>query len=660
MGIPFWRKGALARVNRPAITEKPVPNDVTAVYVDANSVFHTAARHLYEVNGRLDIQRPVDAKELCDLIIYCFETIINHYGPSEVVVISVDGVVPMTKIQQQKERRYESGVLLEEEGYNSTFITPGTNFMITLDEALTAWADSVQRSTVKLYKHVKKIVYSSHLDYGEGEHKIMQHMRQYPLKGTQVVYGNDSDLLLLALTLNTPGLYVCKDTVDLFDLVGRRIKTDKDDPVNIDELRLGLMAQLGEDKSKVDGFIFACTLLGNDFLPRSPLFANIADGISTLITLLAEMDDDVLSLNGLRQLFLSLTALESFQTPERRDLPANMHNLTRHVQKRHVFVNERMGIRYLTFRSPILDAVSAYEDPSNKDTVFPILWYAKMFPLVTLVSTAVGSACLEYIRGLYWVSSYYREGQHSMTWLWYYPHHYAPLLSDISRVLEYLTLDEFQSLTKVSPSPGERKFTPLHQMLAVMPWQSRRFVPASLVEAFYNASSTVIDMMPITVVVDLELTEAAHQGKVLVPFARHYDIMYYVSEQDFPPTMLASLSYKGPLTRTHLPPPGARRVAQRVEIPAMQRETKSEEQLEVRDPKSVPAALERGLAVEARGRGARGRGGGRGDRGGDISRGGRGGDRGGVPRGGGRGGFEPFRGGQKTFYRTEGKDIVRR
>jgi len=671
MGIPFFRKGLLVRVDRSSIDETPVPDDVKAIYIDANSIFHTAARHLYDVNGRFDSQKAADVKEACELIIRCFETVINYYGPTEVVYISVDGVVPMTKIQQQKERRYESGAMLQEGGYNSTFITPGTGFMIALDEALSTWVDGVQRSTTRLRRRVKRFVYSSHLDPGEGEHKIMEYMRANDKQvGTQIIYGNDSDLLLLALALNVPGLYVCKDTVDLYDAAGGRIKTDGEKPINIDELRLGLVDHLRGDR--VDDFIFACTLLGNDFLPRSPLFANIADGIATIITLIAE-GNTLGTLDGMVEFFRTLSALESFQTVEERELPANMHNVLRHVQKRHVFVNNRAGVSYLTFRSPIMDAVALYEDPAQKDSALPLLWYAKMFPLTDEVSSAVGLACLEYIRGLYWVSSYYRSGQSSVTWLWFYPYHYAPLLSDLDRVLAYLTPEEFQSLTKVSPVPEERKFTPLHQMLSVMPWQSVHLLPVPLPEMFYNSTSLLIDMMPIDVTVDLELTEAAHQGKVIVPFARYYDIMHYVSLREFPSVLLSSLSYKGPLTRLDTRPsiPEQRRAPR--DAPVVEQKVSEEGDVEeLRDSKSLPPALERRLPPEERGRGrGRGRGdtfGGRGGRGdtfgggrGDTFRGGRGdtfrGGRGDTFRGG-RG--DTFRGGQKASYRTEGKDVVRR
>jgi len=84
------------------------------------------------------------------------------------VIIAFDGVPPMAKIKQQRERRYKSWMMPGKPGWNTLQITPGTSFMTYLDKVL--------------HKHFAK--YAAKYDYfklstsvepGEGEHKIFEY-----------------------------------------------------------------------------------------------------------------------------------------------------------------------------------------------------------------------------------------------------------------------------------------------------------------------------------------------------------------------------------------------------------------------------------------------------------------------------------------------------
>lgn len=67
-----------------------------------------------------------------------------------------------------------------------------------------------------------------------------------------------------------------------------------------------------------------------------------------------------------------------------------------------------------------------------------------------------------YLEGLYWVLTYYHKGCGS--WTWFYPYLYAPLASDLVKLGDY----------SVSFQQG-RPFTPLLQLLSVLPPQSGTF-----------------------------------------------------------------------------------------------------------------------------------------------------------------------------------------
>jgi 5'-3' exoribonuclease 1 len=170
-----------------------VTDKVEGLYLDANSIIHVATQYL-----EFDGLSPVKMEQCCQLVVFLIRTIVNHYKPRGVLYIAVDGVVPMTKIQQQRERRYESAMTTKSLEYTGSFITPGTLFMQALNEHLIQFVDDKG----SLDMHVDVVIYSSYLVPGEGEHKIMDYIRSRSLKpenGANVIFGNDADLILLAL-----------------------------------------------------------------------------------------------------------------------------------------------------------------------------------------------------------------------------------------------------------------------------------------------------------------------------------------------------------------------------------------------------------------------------------------------------------------------------
>jgi 5'-3' exonuclease len=79
--------------------------------------------------------------------------------------------------------------------------------------------------------------------------------------------------------------------------------------------------------------------------------------------------------------------------------------------------------------------------------------------------------------GIQWVLHYYYRGVTS--WSWYFPHHYAPMMSDLVD-LESVQLDF---------SMG-RPFRPFEQLLAVLPPASMKHLP----EAFHVRESLSLSL----------------------------------------------------------------------------------------------------------------------------------------------------------------------
>lgn len=69
-----------------------------------------------------------------------------------------------------------------------------------------------------------------------------------------------------------------------------------------------------------------------------------------------------------------------------------------------------------------------------------------------------------FIEGLHWVLEYYYRGVAS--WTWFYPHHYAPMISDM------VAIHDFEVAFQLG-----KPFLPFQQLLGVLPSASFKLLP---------------------------------------------------------------------------------------------------------------------------------------------------------------------------------------
>ena len=124
----------------------------------------------------------------------------------------------------------------------------------------------------------------------------------------------------------------------------------------------------------------------------------------------------------------------------------------------------------------------------------------------------------EYVKGLCWVLRYYygtNEGKALPnagvpSWTWYYPFHYAPPASDLIGLVRLEKACRGMTL-------GE-PFSPLMQLMAVLPPQSAHALPGPLRELMTTATSPIADFYPTTFKQDLNGAHAAWKAVPLLPF----------------------------------------------------------------------------------------------------------------------------------------------
>lgn len=92
-------------------------------------------------------------------------------------------------------------------------------------------------------------------------------------------------------------------------------------------------------------------------------------------------------------------------------------------------------------------------------------YYRSKMDYSNITKDQLKDQALGYVRAIQWNLHYYYHG--CASWSWYYPHHYAPYLSDIAKhAHEYE--HEFDPSTP---------FLPFQQLLAVLPAASRHCLP---------------------------------------------------------------------------------------------------------------------------------------------------------------------------------------
>ena len=303
------------------------------LYMDCNSLIYDAVKNspTYDKTKKIDYE-----KELINMVCKKIDYYVESLKPRKRVFIAFDGVAPVAKLTQQRDRRYKSWYTAQlqrefegkeyKESWNTSAITPGTNFMKELNETVMNYYMAKNRTTIVGPEYIV----SSSSEVGEGEHKIFEYMRKYPEYHNPpdmvtLVYGLDADLIML--TLNhlhiTPNLYLFRETPEFIKSIDSTLDANTDYLLDIPELAASIVkyihnygetsktqqtplageyGKIGinlENNSKLDitsemmtnrikDYIFICFLLGNDFLPHFPALNIRTVGIDVILNVYRE------------------------------------------------------------------------------------------------------------------------------------------------------------------------------------------------------------------------------------------------------------------------------------------------------------------------------------------------------------------------------------
>ncbi len=257
--------------------------DCDHLLIDFNSIVHVTSQFLLakEKKNPNITKEEFEIRLIEDVGKYIEDLIINNLEKLSLktITICVDGVPTMSKIYEQKKRRYMGDILSRMNALPSTFswsrnnISPGTDFMNNLMEYLNSsiFEDKIKKICVNL----KKLTVSDINEMGEGEMKIMNYIdnliKTYK-SDKYLVYSPDSDVIILLLLKS---IY----NIDIFMLRYDQQLSTEELPVyslidinhfkNIlfDYIQNKVKKQL-DIKNVIIDIVYLLTVFGDDFLPK--------------------------------------------------------------------------------------------------------------------------------------------------------------------------------------------------------------------------------------------------------------------------------------------------------------------------------------------------------------------------------------------------------
>ena len=293
------------------------------------------------------------------------------------------------------------------------------------------------------------VVVSTTSEPGEGEHKLLAHMRLLR-PGSCMIYGLDADLILLSMLLH-------QETGAAVSLLREAQEFEKEALGSIEWRALdvpGLIQAMGLSTVQIPSFVAAMSMLGNDFLPRSLTRTVRDDGIPTLIGAL-DSCGSLIAEDGSLCIAALLTLLQRWAATEEADMLATVKKAIRDRDRHYPTDVERWqatpaircGLAALLETSGRLrdDWRSVYRSFSHMDPA-------------------------NYCAGLAWIWDYYRG--RSVDQGWFFEPHLPPLWSDLVAYLSTATALQPPQLLYPEPLPEW-----LH-LLAVLPAASiERLIP---------------------------------------------------------------------------------------------------------------------------------------------------------------------------------------
>lgn len=470
---------------------------VDTLCIDMNGIFHGCAQKVYRYGdfaasiplSVFERGTPISAatgseesfkrklfREVCDKT----DMIVRSVRPTGTLLLFVDGVAGLGKMNQQRQRRFRScqdraterspaAVSAGVPAFNPNQFTPGTALMDGLTKAIDVFIRRKQASD-PIWRGIR-VILSNEKVPGEGEHKIMEYLRKNPCPSA-CIYGMDGDLMMLAALLPVERVFIARETdyyrweyVDVEDFIKKIIDEIDWTREGSADYSAGHLVEDNQEAGKVKAFcnkrgirdfVMMCFLVGNDFLPTTPALSIIDGGLTLLFQVYRSVGRVEGHLTGMRsdRVVLSRKPMMAFLTElarHEKTILERKYNSGRAFHHDPIIVRHSVRVNGLMVID--MDAV-ADEYYSTK--------FADGVDRATIAR--------QFLDGIIWVMNYYEAGMPD--WLWCFPHLFGPFIRDLADAMPSFRPRRFDNNDPVDPM--------LQLMMVLPPSDQREMLPAVL------------------------------------------------------------------------------------------------------------------------------------------------------------------------------------
>ena len=583
MGVPGFFAWLLKQDKQNKILKKKLQNKPHTLFFDANCLFHPQC---FKILKSFPFESSVDKLEhmMMERIINYIKFIIDYVNPQDLVYIAVDGVAPLAKINQQRKRRYKS--VEENEIKNNIYkkydipnntnwsnivITPGTEFMKKLDKKIKDCISSNKLLNQHNTNQVK-IIYSSYEERGEGEHKILQYLKNNYKNNTEkthIVYGLDADLIFLTLSSNMENIFLLREQSNF----GKAPKTtptnekeinpitDVEEPMTYVSIldsrkvfnkyfksRLDINdefinfnenpgnADISQSSNKqnnnldfINDFIFMCYFLGNDFLPHIPSINIRSEGIEYLIDAYVfayERTEELMIKEIYPEIKYGLKTIELFLS-YLADIENSYFKDYSQKQFKHLYppsyVNKPHEKELWEIENLTSDMFKNEPEVKNKDS-FNLLsphinmetskniYYEHHFHMKFNVKNQIKNVTHSFFEVLKWVSEYYFK--EAISWNIQYTYDASPFISDLYQ--------NFKQFSEIEIKKDNKNLTINQQLLSVIPPSKMNILDKTVQNKMNNME--IKYMLPNEVTYDFAYKDKFWLCEAIMPYL-DYDII---------------------------------------------------------------------------------------------------------------------------------------
>jgi len=582
MGVPKfyrWLSERYPKINQ-VITNEALLPEFDHLYLDMNGIIHGCTHP-----NHLDVSDVLSERDMVLGIMHYLDRIITQIvKPKVSVFMAIDGVAPRAKLNQQRSRRFRSAKDLAEAtkstklkpldgtdlndadpysgAFDSNCITPGTEFLLRISDCIRYFI----RKKIKEDPQWRNlsVIFSGPDVPGEGEHKIMQHIRDmrnqpgYQPNTRHCMYGQDADLIMLGLVSHEPHFTLLREIIDFSGGFSRNDNALKEvkkftKQSDFQLLHLSILREYLQlefvykhDPSTydleriIDDFVFMTFLVGNDFLPHMPTL-DIGDGAFTLLfdtykehrekwgngqylTNAGEISDAArleafLEVIGAAESDIfeeraknEVKMLKKQRQWDKRDkkpgrTPSDLELNAKEESKQNDYMSMVQGMMAdISLKgSETVDGWKAPTNLSEKDHKGRY-YFEKLHLKPTDVDDHLALR-KSYIEGLIWCLAYYYRG--CISWGWFYPYHYGPMISDLTNLPDVFSKIKFEI--------GE-PLKPFQQLMGCLPPASAALVPKIYRKLMCSPESPIKQFYPEDFVVDMNGKRNPWEGVNILPF----------------------------------------------------------------------------------------------------------------------------------------------